>query len=116
MPTFSQRTRGYEWMDDLGVAGEPLTESLDQLRWVNRFLGGYSASLSVLAPWLQRQSGRTVRLLDVGTGIADFPEEIARWAARHAPALDLDIVAVDGNPATIDYARRTLDRRLPPSL
>ena len=119
-------------MDDLSTSGKALTSSLDQLRIVNRFLGGYSATLSALAPWLARQAGRRVRLLDVGTGVGDFPEMIVRWAARHpataksrrfwatldhpAAALDLSITAVDANPATVAYARERLSRRLPPDL
>lgn len=101
-------------MDDLAASGTPLTQSLDQLRLVNRFLGGYSATLRVLAPWLQHRAGQSIRILDIGTGVADFPEVIIRCAAKNK--VDLSITAVDANPATVAHARDTVSRRLPPPL
>ena len=101
-------------MDDLFTSGAPLTRSLDQLRLVNRFLGGYSATLSALAPWLRSHAGQKIRLLDLGTGVADFPEAIVQAAMGNT--IDLTITAVDANPATVAYARESLARRLPQAL
>lgn len=103
-------------MDDLSVSGMPLTHSLDQLRIVNRCLGGYSATLSALIPFLRNHAGRSVRILDVGTGAADFPEMIVRWSVLGAPTVDLSVTAVDANPASVAYAGANLTRRLPPGL
>jgi len=116
LPSFAARTQGEEWMDDLGVEGKPLTDALDELRVVNRYLGGYAATLSALGPWLKARCGAKTRLLDVGTGVADFPEVIVRWAAPQDPPIDLEIMAIDANPATVSFARESLSRRLPESL
>ena len=115
-PSFGARTHGEEWMDDLAVAGKPLTDALDELRLVNRYLGGYSATLDVLGPWLKKRADVKMRLIDIGTGVGDFPEVIIRWAARQIPPIDLEIVAVDANPATVAFAKESLARRLPESL
>jgi ubiquinone/menaquinone biosynthesis C-methylase UbiE len=101
-------------MDDLSIADSRLTKSLDQLRVVNRLLGGYSAVYDALFPYMQRNSTRPVRILDVGTGIGDIPAfllqdtGIRRW--------DVDLVGIDHNPATVIAARRHLDRSLDPSV
>jgi 2-polyprenyl-3-methyl-5-hydroxy-6-metoxy-1,4-benzoquinol methylase len=123
MPSFKVRTTEDELMDDFSITDSRLTDALDQLRWVNQFLGGYTAPMAILKPLLKaqaraNQSGQAapVRILDLGTGIADFPEVIVRWAARQSPAPQVEIVAVDANPVTVAYAQKALSDRLPPAL
>lgn len=101
-------------MDDFSITDDRLLRALDELRWVNRLLGGYATTMRVLAPYLEARRGRAVRLLDLGAGIGDYAEHIVRWADRRG--LDVSVTAVDANPVTVAHARRTLDRRLPPRL
>ncbi|MGA0199554.1 MAG: methyltransferase domain-containing protein, partial [Prochlorotrichaceae cyanobacterium] len=54
--------------------------------------------------------------LDLGTGIADLPEVVVRWGNQQSPSIPVEIVAVDANPVTVDYARQALNKRLPPEL
>ncbi len=98
-------------MDDFSITDERLTLALNQLRWVNLLLGGYSATMSVLAPFLYSRKHRITRILDLGTGVADYPEFLVRWADRRD--IDIEVVAVDANPATVAYANQELDLRLP---
>lgn len=114
MPSFARRLHVREMMDDFSIADDRLVRALDELRWVNRLLGGYAATMAVLAPYLRTRRGQVVHLLDLGTGLADYPEHIVRWAARQG--LDVQVTALDANPATVAHAARTLDRRLPPAL
>jgi ubiquinone/menaquinone biosynthesis C-methylase UbiE len=115
-PSFRERSDADELMDDFSITDERLTDALEQLRLVNRFLSGYSTTMAVLKPFLRSRAGQTTRLLDLGTGIADFPEYIVRWAARQTPAIAVEIVAVDANPVTANYARAALKQRLSPEL
>ncbi|WP_457654326.1 methyltransferase domain-containing protein [Rhodocaloribacter sp.] len=101
-------------MDDFSITDDRLLRALDELRWVNRLLGGYATTMRVLAPYLEARRGRAVRLLDLGAGVGDYAEHIVRWADRRG--LDVFVAAVDANSATVAHARRTLDRRLPPKL
>lgn len=114
MPSFKIRTNEDEQMDDFSIDDERLTDALQQLRVVNQYLSGYSTTMSWLIPYLRSRS-RT-RILDVGTGIADFPEMIVWWAAVNLPDHDLEVVAIDANPVTVAYARKNLDERLPKEL
>ena len=115
MPSFAQRLDAEEMMDDFTIIDERLTRALDNLRYVNRFLGGYGAAMALLGPVLRAQlPQRPLRVLDLATGIADFPDYLVRWA--HRQGRKVEIVGIDANPATVDYARKTLDRILSPLL
>jgi SAM-dependent methyltransferase len=116
MPSFKVRTDQDELMDDFSITDIRLTSALEQLRWVNQFLGGYSAPMGILKPLLLKPHTQPVRILDLGTGIADFPEFIVSWAARQSPVPNIEIVAVDANPVTVDYAQKALHLRLAPEL
>ena len=112
MPDFSQRIQAVEMMDDFSIVDARLTRALDDLRWVNRWLGGYAATQSVVGPLLKET--RSLQVLDLGTGGADYPEHLVRWAARCGHTVE--VVGVDANPHTVAYARTALDRRLPVGL
>jgi SAM-dependent methyltransferase len=116
VPDFSVRTRSEELMDDFSITDSRLKKALDELRYVNRYLGGYTTTMAALRPFLQGQAvcDRTVHILDLGTGIADTPEYIVQWADRNG--IPVEIVALDANPATVDYASQVLDKRLTPAL
>lgn len=101
-------------MDDFSIVDARLTGALDQLRQVNRFLGGYGPTRAALAPLLRYNPHRPLRLLDVGTGVADVPEDLVRWGARHGRRVE--VVGLDANPVTVDHAGAVLDARLPPPL
>lgn len=116
LPSFQVRTDTDELMDDFSITDERLTSALEQLRWINRLLGGYRTTMSVLAPFLRSRAGQTTRILDLGTGIADFPEYIVRWAEAQALDILIEMTAVDANPVTVNYANTTLRQRLPQNL
>jgi ubiquinone/menaquinone biosynthesis C-methylase UbiE len=116
MLSFKTRTDQDEQMDDFSITDDRLTDALEQLRNVNRWLGGYDTTMEVLAPFLRSRPNVTTRILDLGTGIADFPEYIVQWAAQQSPPLDVTVVAIDANPVTVDYAQQALKKRLPPAL
>jgi SAM-dependent methyltransferase len=118
MPSFQIRTDQDELMDDFSIQDERLTEALEQLRPINQLLGGYATTMEVIAPFLRSRShlNQKTKILDLGTGIGDFPEYIVRWAAKQIPAIDVEVVAIDANPVTVDYARLALQKRLPANL
>ncbi len=121
MISFKTRTDEDELMDDFSITDIRLTSALEELRVVNRFLGGYDTTMAVLKPWLKahpkaQNSAQPIRILDLGTGIADFPEYIVNWAYKQSPPINLEVVAIDANPVTVDYARESLTKRLLPEL
>lgn len=120
MPSFNARTDQDEQMDDFSIDDERLTDALQQLRLINQYLSGYSTTMSFLKPYVRSRAIEAMhlktRILDVGTGIADFPEHIVQWADRHLPNHEIEIVAIDANPVTVAFAQKTLSERLPQRL
>ena len=114
MPDFRTRLDAPEWMDDVGITDARLTTALDDLRAVSRLLGGERLSVRAVTRHLpaEGRADRPARVLDVGTGGADFPAALARWAERRGRAVTVE--GVDLNPATLAYAGAWLDRTLPP--
>ncbi len=89
-----------ELLDDASHDVRVLEQSLGHVAQVNRFLGGHSAALSAIKDLLV--AGRTLRVLDIGTGSADIPREIV-LAARRAHA-GLHITATDLHPQMREIA------------
>ncbi len=91
-----------ERMDADDVDAGTLDRALDDVAAVNRWLGGRRALLRHL-PWALPPSGATARVVDIGTGSADLPAAVARWA--RARGRRVEITAVDRHPATIESAQ-----------
>ena len=92
-----------EWMDEAGADPDQLKRSLRFIRRVNFLLGYARATLAHLhrfsASW---KTGQTIRIVDVGTGSADIPLAILRWAQRRR--FDVRIVAVERHEQTASIA------------
>jgi ubiquinone/menaquinone biosynthesis C-methylase UbiE len=96
---YSRRSTLTEMMDDEAIVGAPLEEALQELRFVNRFLGGYRALSLAVEPFLR--TADPVRILDVGSGIGDYGVELARLARRRG--VRLEVTLSDSNAATVEY-------------
>jgi hypothetical protein len=79
-----------------------LTQSLGHVASVNRWLGGISAVTRYIKPALAARG--SARILDVATGSADIPYEIAKWARKHGHAVQ--IVATDVHPQMLALAEQ----------
>jgi ubiquinone/menaquinone biosynthesis C-methylase UbiE len=100
---FEKRSNEAELMDGSDYSTDELVENLADLRRVNRYLGGQSALTRRLFPMIESLDSREVRLLDIGTGSADIPQMIVRWA--RARGIDLDFVVLDLNEIAAREAR-----------
>ncbi len=90
-------------MDDPDVDRADLDRSLRFIRTVNRRLGGASAALGHLRRWsADWPAGTVIRILDVGTGSADIPLAMVRWARRAGHRIR--VTAVDNHPTTLALA------------
>jgi 2-polyprenyl-3-methyl-5-hydroxy-6-metoxy-1,4-benzoquinol methylase len=98
-----RRCRTAELMDRPDADPRELARSLDDLRRVNRWLGGRRGAVRLVLPIARRLPGRPVRILDVGTGRADIP--LALVAAARREGISLAIIGIDLHPTTVDVAR-----------
>jgi SAM-dependent methyltransferase len=94
-----------EWMDRRDNTAADLEGALEDIRAVNRYLGGSKVLLDALRPHLAAGGDDSVTtILDVGTGGADVPLDLVAAARRGGRRVR--IVAVDRDPVTLAYARR----------
>lgn len=100
---FTRRFDGLEMMDDTGLSPNILAKALHELPKLNRYLGGYRATTRVLDELLRSAPFSKLRILDVGTGIGDYPREFVRWGFRHR--VDVSVMAVDISLPTVEFAR-----------
>ncbi len=74
---------------DLGVGtDEDVKANFDDLRRINRYLGGISALTRHIYPFLLAHTGTTT-LVDIGTGSGDIGTVVTRWAKQHSIHLNM---------------------------
>jgi len=98
------RMAGAELMDEPAQDPGELARSLEDLRAVNRWLGGTRVALHHLRDLVRRHPRGEYRILDIATGSGDIPLEVARWA--RGEDVQVRIVATDNHPATMQVARQ----------
>jgi SAM-dependent methyltransferase len=97
-----KRSTEKEMMDLPGNPKELLVEDLRNLRIINRYLGGYRGVMKGLKRLVRKHRMSRFSLLDVGTGSADIPKVIVRWARNQG--IDARIVALEREPVTARVA------------
>jgi 2-polyprenyl-3-methyl-5-hydroxy-6-metoxy-1,4-benzoquinol methylase len=100
---FEKRSNEAELMDGTDYSLDELVENLADLRRVNRYLGGQRALRRRLFPLIEGLGKSRVRLLDIGTGSADIPQMIVKWA--RARGIAIDFVVLDLNEIAAREAR-----------
>ena len=80
-----------------------LAHTLNDLAWINRWLGGMRLIRAHL-PSLLDGTAAPIRILDVGTGYADLPRAIARWGRRWG--LPVEIEGIDHHEQIVRLARQ----------
>jgi SAM-dependent methyltransferase len=93
-----------ELMDTLSLPAPVADRTLRFLEMTNRRFGGTHIILKHLDRWRRGwESGRTVTVLDVGTGAADIPRALVAWAGARGAAVR--VTAIDVAPDIADVAR-----------
>ena len=93
----TRRATDDELMDTVPLSDAEVRWTLRWLQITNRYFGGTHAILRHLAAWsTDWPKDRAIELLDVGTGAADIPAAIVRWARRRG--ISVRITAIDSAP------------------
>jgi len=99
------RVDGTEYLDRPGHAPSLLDGNLDDLRRINRWLGGYVLTLWGIAYVLEGCAREVeVTVVDVGTGGADGAEAIVAWGCRRG--WRVRVLAGDVSPEILQLAKR----------
>lgn len=105
MPDFSKRSYDEELMDDLESGGYDLEQSLRELAFINKWLGGEKVLLDGLNQQkteLQQQN-TPVKIGDIGCGGGDLLQTTREWGLKNN--LELSLKGIDANPHVINFAR-----------
>ena len=99
------RAAGAVEMLDCPAPAADLSECLDDVARLNRLFGGRRVTLIHVRRLLRRvPRDRVATVLDVGTGGADVPRALVRWARR--TGRPLRVYALDRDAATLAVGRR----------
>ncbi len=95
MTDLSQRRHIPELMDTIPVSMVAMRGALRFLELTNRWFGGCGLVVRHLAAWAARwpRAGEAISVLDVGTGTADIPMALVRWA--RARGVRLTVTGLD---------------------
>lgn len=106
MPDFSTRSDEVEVMDDLDCAGEVLEQTLRELEFINKWLGGNKITLSAIGQLVKLSPGKVITIADLGCGSGGMLRIIDSWGRREN--LNLNLIGIDANPNIIDIAKSNL--------
>src|SRR5947209_6007074 len=91
-----------ELMDRPQPVSAELESDLANLRQLNRFFGSYALVGKFVHRWIK--PGDRLRIVDLATGSGDIPRLVVDYARRIGAQVSVD--AIDGQPATLEIARR----------
>ena len=99
---FAERSADVEIMDDLDCQGEVVDQTLRELDFINKWLGGNAVTLEALKRVLP-DCGPTIRLADLGCGSGDMLRRVSVLA--RARGIKAELTGFDANPHIVAFAR-----------
>ena len=105
MPDFSIRDSTQEILDDFNISGKELEQNLDEIEFINKWLGGNNLVIDglkkvIFTTELRHQSA--IKIADIGCGSGDVLRKISEWGDKQGLEFQLD--GYDANSNIVDYA------------
>jgi 2-polyprenyl-3-methyl-5-hydroxy-6-metoxy-1,4-benzoquinol methylase len=104
MPDFSHRSETVEIMDDLNCSGSIVDQTLIELEFINKWLGGNAVTLNGLNKILKNCTSTSLTIADLGCGGGDMLMLIKDQLAKKN--IMATFTGIDANPNIIEYARK----------
>jgi ubiquinone/menaquinone biosynthesis C-methylase UbiE len=110
---FNQRSTALELMDQPDIPAPDLEKNLQELAFINTWLGGHAVTLHALERIIledpeTRNPAKVWRIADLGSGGGDNLRAIREWTDRHH--LQVELTGIDLNPVMINYAQQHTTR------
>jgi 2-polyprenyl-3-methyl-5-hydroxy-6-metoxy-1,4-benzoquinol methylase len=96
---FAQRSSGVEIMDDLNCKGEVVDQTLRELEFINRTLGGNAVTVNGVKELLREKNIEAVSIMDLGCGGGDMLKLL-----KHELKVKASFIGIDANPNIVVYA------------
>lgn len=94
-------------MDDLACSGEIVSQTLKELEFINKWLGGNAVTRDGLGMLIDRwPRDKTLHIADLGCGGGDMLRVIHGITTRLG--ITTKLTGIDANPEIINYARQNL--------
>ena len=98
------RTDAEELMDDFSIQGPMLTDALDKLATINKFLGGNAVTINGLKTLLKHHPKETpITIIDLGCGGGDILRAIADFGKNEG--YQFQLIGIDANKNATTYAK-----------
>ena len=104
---FTKRSYQPELMDDLNLSGDDLRKNLDELAFINYWLGGNQVIIKALNRLLKDkviQPGENIKIADLGSGGGDLLRVIAKWS--RSKKIQVTLTGIDANDFMINYSKQ----------
>lgn len=108
MNRFLQRSSDPEIMDDLEFEGEVLGQTLDEIEFINKWLGGNAVTLDAVKRVIKERqlqaSGNPITISDLGCGGGEMLSLIYKWA--QSENINVDLTGIDANDYVVNHAAK----------
>ena len=101
MSRFTKRSSAIEIMDDLNCSGNVVHQTLRELEFINRMLGGNAVTVSGVKQLMPKKTSEKIKIVDLGCGGGDM---LTLLKKRFKTSLQLK--GIDANPHIVQYARQ----------
>jgi len=103
---FRNRSEELELMDDLHLSNDALRKNLEELEFINKWLGGNAVVTNALDKIAEKHSlhNQSLTIADLGCGGGDILRYVATWARKKQ--LPATLTGIDANLFMVEYARQ----------
>ncbi|MGC4033941.1 MAG: methyltransferase domain-containing protein [Tepidisphaeraceae bacterium] len=90
-------------MDDLDCHGEVVNQTLRELEFINKWLGGNTVTVDAFRKLVKGHEKETITVVDLGCGSGDMLRLLSDWGSKNK--IKLKLIGIDANPHIIAFAR-----------
>ena len=104
MPDLSKRSYQTEVLDQPDIPFEDIKRNMQELEFINRWLGGHKITLQGLRSLLKLIALKeNIQIVEIGCGGSDNLKEIKKYCEKKS--ISVQLTGIDINPDCIEFAK-----------
>lgn len=104
MIDLANRSDDLEIMDDLYCSGPVVAQTLRELEFINKWLGGNRVTIDAVASLERKIAKHHLSIIDVGCGSGEMLILLNEWTEKRK--IQSKLTGIDANPNIVELARR----------